>query len=259
MVGKKLPTVGDCFRQNPVAHGAVRWSLASRPAVGLPNAEGYLAERLDLGVDEDLALVRSAAAGDERAFHVVMDRHARRLFRIAMSLSRSREDAEDICQETFIGAYRGLATFDGRSTVKTWLTKILFRRAAKSWHKNRHLRRTIRLDAPVDDNGSGEDGWTSGKGVPHVGERTGASDQQMDLMQVVQTLTPEYRDVVLLREVDGMSYAEIAEILGVPQGTVESRLFRARGELRKKLHAYAPPASSAAGPQEKTRAAGKRP
>lgn len=200
-----------------------------------------------MAVDEDLALVRAAAKGDQRAFQTVMDRHARRLFRIALSLSRSREDAEDICQETFVGAYRGLATFDARSTVKTWLTKILFRRAAKSWHKNRHLRKTIRLDAggaSDSDADAPADAWANTNGVPHIASRDAATDQHLDLMQVVRTLVPEYRDVVLLREVEGLSYAEIAEILGVPQGTVESRLFRARGELRKKLHAYAPPTSS---------------
>src|SRR3954469_13449843 len=100
----------------------MRWSFG--PAGPVPTPRLTSRESV-LGLDEDLALVRAAAAGDQSAFHVVMDRHARRLFRIALSLSRSREDAEDICQETFVGAYRGLATFDGRSTVKTWLTKIL--------------------------------------------------------------------------------------------------------------------------------------
>src|SRR6186713_283693 len=73
----------------------------------------------------DLALIRSAAGGDEQAFHILVDRHAKVLFRSALALTRSRTDAEDLLQETFVGASRGLKNFNGRSTAKTWLTSIL--------------------------------------------------------------------------------------------------------------------------------------
>ena len=78
----------------------------------------------------DLDLWKAAVHGDHGAFHTLVDRHARGLFRVAVSLSASRSDAEDICQETFAAAFKGLKGFDGRASIKTWLTRILMRRAA---------------------------------------------------------------------------------------------------------------------------------
>ena len=79
--------------------------------------------------ERDLELLRAAAGGDRLAFHVLVDRHSKELFRLAVALSRNRSDAEDVLQETFVGAYRGLSQFNGRSSVKTWLVQILVNRA----------------------------------------------------------------------------------------------------------------------------------
>jgi len=79
----------------------------------------------------DLELVRAAGGGDEGAFHALMDRHMKSLYRIAMGLTGNHADAEDVLQETFVGAFKGLRRFDGRSSVRTWLIAILTRQAAK--------------------------------------------------------------------------------------------------------------------------------
>jgi RNA polymerase sigma-70 factor (ECF subfamily) len=187
----------------------------------------------------DLELWQSAARGDHKAFHTLVDRHSRGMFRLALSMSGSRSDAEDICQETFVGAFKSLKSFDGRASVKTWLTRILIRRAAKIWNKQKHDRRTLSLDRESD---AGE-GRLENAGIS-VGDRVSvasavsAVDQRLDLMEVIRTLAPEFRDTVILREVEGLSYQEIADALNVPRGTVESRLYRARAELRKKLTGY---------------------
>jgi RNA polymerase sigma-70 factor (ECF subfamily) len=186
----------------------------------------------------DLDLWKAAVHGDHAAFHALVDRHARALFRVALSLSESRSDAEDICQETFAAAFKGLKGFDGRASVKTWLTRILMRRAAKIWNKQRNARRTISLhreDAAERDqeiNGIA----MSGKSV--AAATTVDMDTRMDVLAVIRELPDEFRDVVVLREIDGLSYQEIADSLGVPRGTVESRLHRARAELRRKLTGY---------------------
>ena len=187
----------------------------------------------------DLELWQSAAKGDHRAFHTLVDRHSPGLFRLAQSLSGTRADAEDICQETFVAAFKSLNTFDARASVKTWLTRILMRRAAKIWNKQKHQRRTQSLDADVRSNGDSE--GPGGTLAAQVGAatKTHLVDQRLDLLEVIRTLAPEFRDTVMLREIEGLSYQEIAETLGVPRGTVESRLFRARAELRKKLTGYA--------------------
>ena len=186
----------------------------------------------------DLELWQSAAKGDHGAFHALMDRHSAKLFRVALSLSASRSDAEDVCQETFVAAFKSLKSFDGRASVKTWLTRILMHRAAKIWNKQGKDRATMSLHRDTGaENGREKSGgsWESRLSAPST---IGAVDQRMDLLEVIRSLAPEFRETVVLREIDGMTYQEIADTLGVPRGTVESRLFRARAELRKKLTGY---------------------
>jgi len=171
---------------------------------------------------DDIELMRRAAAGDPRSFHALVDRHAQRLFRLAVSLVGNAADAEDVLQETFIGAFKGLRSFEGRSSVRTWLTRILVTQAAR-WHRDRRRKRTQQMDESIPTSAGGA-----------------ASDAGMDVNAAMQRLSPEHRQVLALREFEQMSYEEIAEVLGVPQGTVESRLHRARSEMREKLKAYLP-------------------
>ena len=186
----------------------------------------------------DLELWQTAAKGDHKAFHTLVDRHSRGLFRLAQSLSGTRADAEDICQETFVAAFKSLKTFDARASVKTWLTRILMRRAAKIWNKQRNQRRTLSLDRESVSDGDGDNRGGSLAEHVSVASATSLVDQRIDLMEMIRTLAPEFRETVVLREIEGLSYQEIADTLGVPRGTVESRLFRARAELRKKLTGY---------------------
>ena len=175
----------------------------------------------------DLELVRQAADGDGEAFHALVNRHGRDLFRLAYSLSRSRLDAEDIVQETFAGAFQGLSKFAGRSSVRTWLTRILIRRAAKHWHKSKRLR----LAAPLETVDR-EAAWD---------KRTAATtrvDHRIDIAAVLELLSEPHRQVIVLRELQGMSYEEIAQSLGIPRGTVESRIHRARLDLQERLKDY---------------------
>ena len=191
----------------------------------------------------DLELWQSAASGDHAAFHTLVDRHSPGLFRLALSMAATRADAEDVCQETFVAAFRSLKSFNGKASVKTWLSRILMRRAAKIWNKQRYARRTMSIDG---DARRGDDDRRNGDAGPlakqlSVAAATGAVDQRIDLLDMVRSLAPEFREAILLREVDGLSYQEIADALNVPRGTVESRIHRARAELRKKLKAYAAP------------------
>ena len=189
----------------------------------------------------DLELVRSAGGGDDDAFHTLIDRHAPMLFRVAQSLTRNRQDAEDLMQETFVGAYRGLKNFAGRSSVKTWLVQILTRQAAKAWHRSRHHRSARSIDAGTSDyDRNGRNGAASFSG-PEIDRamsspsQTAQIDRRLDVMATLKTLSEPHREVLVLREIRGLSYEEIAQVLAVPRGTVESRLSRARAEFREKL------------------------
>jgi RNA polymerase sigma-70 factor, ECF subfamily len=174
----------------------------------------------------DAELVEQAARGDAPAFATLMERHAPGLFRLAYALVGNRADAEDVLQEAFLGAYRGLRGFQGRSSVRTWLGQILVHQAL-ALRRARQMRR-----GGVD---SGANGPTEPAAEPSA---TGEVDRREDVMQALVRLSPEHREAIVLREFEHMSYEQIAVTLGVPRGTVESRLHRARAELRTLLSAY---------------------
>jgi RNA polymerase sigma-70 factor (ECF subfamily) len=179
--------------------------------------------------EEDLALARRAAAGDRVALHAVVDRHADALYRLARALCPTAADAEDVVQDTLIAAFGALRGFDGRASLLTWMSRILVRRARRLGRKLRS-RQPLSLDEASD--------------APGTDARLLAApddeDCRLDLAAALPALPPEYREVIVLRELHGMSYAEIAATLGIPQGTVESRIHRARCELRERLRAYRP-------------------
>jgi RNA polymerase sigma-70 factor (ECF subfamily) len=143
------------------------------------------------------------------------------LYGLAVNLVGNPADAEDVVQETLAGAFRGLRAFRHESSVKTWLTRILVRQAA---HHHRRQRRY----------------WPGGVIAQPAPERVAPSDQgradlRMDVEIALAALSPEHRQVVLLRELEGMTYEQMAAVLAVPRGTIESRLFRARRHLQELL------------------------
>jgi len=183
----------------------------------------------------DTELAKAASRGDTQAFHALVDRYSGDMFRLALSLCGRRADAEDICQEAFVGAFRGVSRFDGRSSFKTWLTRILLRQAAKVWKKQR-TRGMISLQSRGGSESDGGRGEPGGKWDPAA--TSGNADATMDILEMIGRLGPDHQQVLVLREMNGLSYEEIAETLNIPQGTVESRLYRARAELRKLLKDY---------------------
>jgi len=168
----------------------------------------------------DIDLLRQAKAGKQGAFHRLIDRHAPALLRLAPSLVPTLQDAEDLLQETFTAAFRSLNTFQERSSVKTWLYAILFRQAAT-------LRRKIGAPLkPLPDE------------LPSLSPNPNArTDARLDLQQALDKLPQDFRAILILRELEGLSYTEIAALLDLPQGTVESRLNRARQALKNAFRA----------------------
>jgi RNA polymerase sigma-70 factor (ECF subfamily) len=144
----------------------------------------------------------------------------------------SREDAEDLVQETFLAASRGLATFEHRSSVQTWLRRILLNHVSKLY-RSRKLRRHLSLD---DANSAAVDPGNQ-PGL-QTGSPAGAVEGKLDVEAMLDTLSPEHREVIVLREIEGLAYEEIAALLKVPRGTVESRLHRARQQLKDKFAGY---------------------
>jgi RNA polymerase sigma-70 factor, ECF subfamily len=172
----------------------------------------------------DLDLLRQARRGDIGAFHRLVDRYGPYLYGLGVSLLGRPADAEDAVQETLIGAFRGLGSFREESSVKTWLTRIMVRQAA----------RRQRRPGPAGDVG------IEAAPEPSAPSGSAGADARMDVRAAIDALAPEHRQVIVLRELHGLSYEEIARALDVPRGTVESRLFRARRALQELLRDYLP-------------------
>jgi RNA polymerase sigma-70 factor, ECF subfamily len=176
--------------------------------------------------DPDEPLVRRAQRGDRFAFERLVDRHQHRLFTLAARVTGSRDDAADVVQETFVRAWVSLARFHGRSLFSTWLYRICVNAA----HDERERRRPA--PAAVD------------AALPDARDRFADRELSGALQAALGALEAPYREVVVLHDVLGCPYAEIAEIAGVAEGTVKSRLFRGRTELARLLGTHAPPTES---------------
>jgi RNA polymerase sigma-70 factor (ECF subfamily) len=175
---------------------------------------------------DDAALLARINHGSQGAFQELVKRHGRYLYRVAYSLTGNAADAEDIVQETFIAVIN--SKFRGESAVRTWLVQILVRRSAMLRRSLRRLRKRLGGVPDASVVGDRPAGASAGEGL----------DARLDLAVMLETLSLEHRQVIVLREVEGMSYEEMATVLGVPRGTVESRLHRARGELRERFKGY---------------------
>lgn len=181
------------------------------------------------------ALVERAKNGDRRAFEGLVDSYKDKVFLYVSRMLRDPEEAHDIAQETFVRAYQSLPGFRGASSFQTWLYRIASNLVIDS--VRRHRRRedsAVSLDAPVDtDEGQmGRDLADDRRGPEALAE---SSAVQYEVQRAIAKVTPKLRAVLVMYDIQGMSYQEIAEVLGCPLGTVKSRLFNARSQLKDLL------------------------
>ena len=183
--------------------------------------------------DLDPELLARAQAGDETAFGVVMKSNYERTFRLVYSITRNEADARDLSQEIWLKVWRELPKFRGDSKFTTWLHAIATRRTLDHLRKKRRWFDRFRsfdaesddLDATPEATSGGEDGR----------DHAEASDRATRLKNAMDTLPPKMRAVLALRELEGLSYEEIAEATSIPAGTVMSRIYHARRLLAQKL------------------------
>ncbi len=174
---------------------------------------------------DETELLELARKGDSQAFGALVERYQRRVIGVAQAIVHNQDDAVELAQETFVRAYENLAKFESRSSFSTWLYRIAANLSID--FRRREGRHTVLR---------GEDAETEIQRLPSP---RGDSFQEIAraqlsgrINQALKELTPEHRAVILLREVEGLSYDEISEVLQVPRGTVMSRLHYARGRMR---------------------------
>src|SRR5262249_52985111 len=184
--------------------------------------------------EEDRELIVLAQKGDQSAFRRLVERHQRRAFAIAMGLVRDENDARELVQEAFLRVYKGLGSFQGGSSFFTWLYRIVTNLAIDL------MRKPGRKDAELTDTQAADDDASD---LPLVARIDGADPLDVirrreiaaRIQAALDALPPYHRGVILMREVEGMSYEEMAEAMGVSKGTIMSRLFHARQKLQRAL------------------------
>ena len=190
-------------------------------------------------MDTDEVLVTAAQAGDAEAIDTLIRRHQTRIFNFALALTANSADAEDLAQETFVRAFRGLRRFRGESSFRNWLYRIAAN-AART-RLGRQARQAAVWEARVEaGDHAGRPPAAAAAGI----EKAVMYRQALD--RALAALPGELRAAVVLRDAEGLEYREIAAALGIPIGTVMSRIFRARRLLRPMLAELREPGGSVA-------------
>jgi len=184
--------------------------------------------------EAEVGLVERCRQGDPEAFCRLVAVHEGMVFNLAARLLGDAEEARDLSQEVFLQVYRSLGRFQGRSRLKTWLYRIVVNqcRNRRRWWRRRFRERALSLEAltPAD-----EARLSRATSAPGPFEWTRRQEESRRVQRALEGLSFEHRVILLLREVEELSCEEIGRTLGLPEGTVKSRLSRAREALRQKL------------------------
>lgn len=189
-------------------------------------------------VDPDAAMVAAVLEGDPEAYRVLVERYERRIYHVIYGMVRSPEDAKDLAQDAFVKAFQNLHRFRLEAKFYTWLCRIAMNVAIDHLRKMKH-----RNHAEFDDARGGSEGAQvvrlhSAKDDPS--ENVARARMYKTIMDAVETLPDDQKQVLILREIEDMPYKEIAEVLDIPDGTVMSRLYYARRRLQEQLAEYRP-------------------
>jgi RNA polymerase sigma-70 factor (ECF subfamily) len=189
---------------------------------------------------DDLTLVKRVRGGDQRAFKLLVERYQRKVYAVALGMLKDKEEAMDVSQEAFVKVYKYLDHFKGDASFYTWLYRItvnicidIIRKRAGAGGEAVEFDETLPMDVSEANIGA-------------LGSRLGTNPQKSALrrelaekIQEALAAVPEkHRAILLLREVEGMSYEDLSRTLDIPKGTVMSRLFHARAKVQKILSQY---------------------
>jgi RNA polymerase sigma-70 factor (ECF subfamily) len=191
-------------------------------------------------VADDLTLVKRVQAGDQRAFRTLVERYQRKVYAIAYGMLKDREDAMDVAQEAFVKVYKYLDHFKGDSSFYTWLYRIAVNICIDVIRKKGGTRgEDVEFDEQIAHD-------TAQAQIGALGSRLGTNPQKSALrrelaekiQEALEQIPEKHRAILLLREVEGMSYEDLSRVLEIPKGTVMSRLFHARAKVQKILSEY---------------------
>src|SRR5580698_6662281 len=219
---------------------------------------GNLASAIGI-TTEDVALVADLKAGSEEAFGILIAQYHQPLYSLIARSLNDPADAADITQEVFIKVFRSIRGFHGEASLRTWLYRIALHEASnqRRWW-SRHKKQEITIDSAAESDTEDDPGLCLSATLADHGDSPFDHAAQAEVRERVEAalrqLPEAFRTVVILREIEGFAYEEIAEILNVNLGTVKSRLTRGRSALRTILSAdgVIPPTNSASSPASQT-------
>ena len=192
----------------------------------------------DVRPQAETKFIERLKRGDAAAFETLVNERSGEIFGLLYRLTENVEEARDLTQETFLRAFQSIAHFRGESDLRTWIYRIAINQARNRWRWWRRRRReaTVSIDAP--EIGGGRLGLVAtlkANTVRDPEQNTLLSEREQALKKALSTLKRVYRETVILRDIEGFAYEEIAATLEISVGTVKSRLARGRQELRRKL------------------------
>ncbi|MBN1663050.1 MAG: sigma-70 family RNA polymerase sigma factor [Deltaproteobacteria bacterium] len=202
----------------------------------MPEMHDFMDVRNEIMEDDDAAIVARCRQGDTEAFAFLVRRHQKKMLNVVYRMIGNYDEACDIVQEGFLSTYRAIGKFRGDAQFSTWLCGIMMNHARTHLQQRAlHLRRTaLSLDDPVKSKDGGLSAETSSQEASVV-EKIEKHQLAAKVQECIGQLDGEQREVIVLRDIQGFSYDDIGATLKIPPGTVRSRLFRARQELKERL------------------------
>jgi len=173
-------------------------------------------------------LIERASGGDPSAFNRLMEVHERRMYAVALRMCGNREDAQDCLQEAMLRIYRSISGFKGQSSFGTWVYRITMNTCLDELRRKKNKQNTS-LDGLLDT------GWSPQDESASPEKHAVQSETRRVLHQAIQDLPEDMRSAIVLRDIHGLSYEEIAQALDINVGTIKSRISRGRDKLREKL------------------------
>lgn len=185
--------------------------------------------------EEDFRLVALAQQGDMRAFDALVTRHRTRIFAMIRNMTRNEADAWDISQDVFVKAWHALPRFEAKARFSTWLYRIAHN-AVYDWSRKRKIESIGELNDEIFERNRIDPAATTAPSAAEAPDAAlGYGELRAKIEQALAKLSPDHREVVLLKDVQGLAYKEIAEVMDCTLGTVMSRLFYARQKLQTLL------------------------
>ena len=188
------------------------------------------------GAGDDRTLVKAAQTGDAQAFRALVERYQRRVVQLALAMTKDADEAMDIAQETFVRVHRYLPSFKGDSSFFTWTYRIAMNLCLDAQRRKGRLER---VDVEQGDEAEIEAAMDPPSAALAGPQRQALNAELRDrIEEALASLSDNHRAILLLREVEGLSYEDLAKVLGIRKGTVMSRLFHARLKMQNKLREY---------------------